>query len=747
MKRTIVLIMLIIIYSCIWSQEFEINKISEIAYAQGNAVADCIQIIDSYLYYMSHNGLEIYEINGDGSITKLSTLAIAKPRSMVIEGQYCFISSGDNFNLNIIPEYYVKINKIDINDVQNPIIVDQLEYSELYEHMGIFKLGSYMLLYWFIGGLVYYDIYNIPDMDYIGQVVTDNYYLPINDSILVKQDGYILTTVQYNPPNEFEIIGTTDVSAYSDGNYTYMHYKVLNDTILSAVNYKNITFWDISDVTNWQYVSRYTLPEGVGMRGNKQYSIMDDNVVIFTSSSLLRLLDISDISNPIEVDSLTNITYYWGRGCDNYISNLYVGTVTDGIQHYVIENNTIEYNDSYFDHIRFFIGNLYDNKIITSTIMEGYYLFDIEDPLNAIDLGEWFSEKYFRLIHKQGGWMVLKDHADLQFEVYDITDLENPFLRNTLSLGNQSNFIETVCIIDEFDSNNIYLVNFITNIFRKFDISEPGEAVELFEYELPSTYQNLTVINSVCYVTYGTSPYELQVISGLDENEPFIANEISNFTENMYLANQNGYLLTRGSEISGDIAQVFQLDNPLQPELYFTPQWGGTINIHDNLIFTLQDYIIGVYENKPNSTEPIAIFNGLNYIYNINIIEHDCTNYLITNEMANIGLFEYTYVPSSVEDKLPKPEITLSNYPNPFNPLTSIVFNLPVEGEVQLDIYNIKGQKVKTFNAFPNRGLGTRSIVWDGTDEDNKPVSSGIYMFQLKVDGKAIASKKCLLLK
>jgi len=39
------------------------------------------------------------------------------------------------------------------------------------------------------------------------------------------------------------------------------------------------------------------------------------------------------------------------------------------------------------------------------------------------------------------------------------------------------------------------------------------------------------------------------------------------------------------------------------------------------------------------------------------------------------------------------------------------------------------------------------SIIWNGTDENNKLVSSGIYMYQLKIDGKAIASKKCLLLK
>ena len=115
--------------------------------------------------------------------------------------------------------------------------------------------------------------------------------------------------------------------------------------------------------------------------------------------------------------------------------------------------------------------------------------------------------------------------------------------------------------------------------------------------------------------------------------------------------------------------------------------------------------------------------------------------------MANIGLFEYTYVPSSAEDELPKAEITLSNYPNPFNPETTISFSVTQNSDfVSLEIYNIKGQKVKKLE-ITNVELGINEVIWNGTDENNKPVSSGVYMYQLKVDGKAIANKKCLLLK
>ena len=749
MKKTIFLLLISVIFSYLIAQEFEINKLGEIAYAQEFRSPEAVQIIDNHLFFLNLNGLEIYEINGDGSLTKLSVLTIETPRSMFIDGQYCFISGSGYDSPYFIPDHHITIYKVDINNVYNPEITAHLEYNEQDHYVGLFKLGNYLVVEWLFYHSsaptdIYYDFYSLPDMNFIGQVLTDNFHRPINDSLLVEQDGYILTTVQYNPPNEFEIVGFTDVSAYSEGIETYDHYKVTNDMTLSAVNVRNITFWDINDPTNWQYISRYSMPENTGMLGNKQYTIMNENAVIF-DPELVRLLDISDISNPVLIDTLAHNMYFYGQGCSNLENNFYVGTVNDGIQHYNIENNLIEYCNSYFDHKRFFIGDIYDNKLIVSTILKAYYLFDIENPINSIDLGEWCEDFRFQLINKQGGWMVLKDYEELRFIINDITDIENPTLRNTLSLGNHNNYLGTVCIIDEFDSNSIYLINHTANIFRKFDISEPGEAVELFEYQLPFLTYNWAIINSICYLTFGSSPYDLLVINGLDENEPYIANEINNFSENEFLDSQEGYLITECYNNDYDKAQVFILDDPLQPAFYFTPQWGGSIEIHDDLIFSKLDHIVGVYENKPNSTEPIAIFSGLNYLYNVELIEHVDTKYLITIEMGNIGLFEYTYIPSFAEDELPKPEFTLSNYPNPFNPETSISFSIPEVSNVELSIFNIKGQKVKQL-VSDQLSAGQHLVIWDGNDSHNKRVSSGIYFYRLETESKTV-TKKMLLLK
>jgi hypothetical protein len=71
------------------------------------------------------------------------------------------------------------------------------------------------------------------------------------------------------------------------------------------------------------------------------------------------------------------------------------------------------------------------------------------------------------------------------------------------------------------------------------------------------------------------------------------------------------------------------------------------------------------------------------------------------------------------------------NFPNPFNPSTKIEFNLPVKSQVELKIYNVRGELVKTL-LNESRVAGTQSVVWDGRNSTGQAVSSGVYFYSLK---------------
>ena len=107
---------------------------------------------------------------------------------------------------------------------------------------------------------------------------------------------------------------------------------------------------------------------------------------------------------------------------------------------------------------------------------------------------------------------------------------------------------------------------------------------------------------------------------------------------------------------------------------------------------------------------------------------------------------------SADENQLSFHDYKLSNYPNPFNPAvtgagrspkTTISFNLTAEDaeSAEIEIYNVKGQKVKQFSDIRNQTSG----VWNGTDDNNQPVSAGIYFYKLKMGEKEISRKMLLL--
>jgi len=99
------------------------------------------------------------------------------------------------------------------------------------------------------------------------------------------------------------------------------------------------------------------------------------------------------------------------------------------------------------------------------------------------------------------------------------------------------------------------------------------------------------------------------------------------------------------------------------------------------------------------------------------------------------------------EADITKPYVTTlkGNYPNPFNPTTTIAFDTHKDGRVAIEIYNIKGQKVKSL-VNEVRAAGSHKIVWNGQDDFGREVGSGIYFYRMQTEGYA-ATKKMLLMK
>ena len=125
---------------------------------------------------------------------------------------------------------------------------------------------------------------------------------------------------------------------------------------------------------------------------------------------------------------------------------------------------------------------------------------------------------------------------------------------------------------------------------------------------------------------------------------------------------------------------------------------------------------------------------------------HNQPDYCIDGDTLTFEVPIVVQVVSAEPEPFTPEEFSLrQNYPNPFNPVTTLRYDLPENGHVNITIYDMLGREVKTL-INQTQDAGYRSIIWDATNDYGKPVSAGIYLYQIQA-GKYINTKKMVLLK
>ena len=185
------------------------------------------------------------------------------------------------------------------------------------------------------------------------------------------------------------------------------------------------------------------------------------------------------------------------------------------------------------------------------------------------------------------------------------------------------------------------------------------------------------------------------------------------------------------------------------------------ISAHHTTISGQYIWLIGDYDNL----DFVAVFNTETYEFNqlnTNITgRRHCGTEVIGNylyvyggniatggpALSSLQYADISYL--SIDDEpnvIPTTSTLFQNYPNPFNPETAISFSIKQNSKIELEIFNIKGQLVKSLiNGQQN--AGNHSVIWNGKDDNGNKVTSGIYLYKLQVNDKSVATRKCLLLK
>jgi subtilisin-like proprotein convertase family protein len=170
-------------------------------------------------------------------------------------------------------------------------------------------------------------------------------------------------------------------------------------------------------------------------------------------------------------------------------------------------------------------------------------------------------------------------------------------------------------------------------------------------------------------------------------------------------------------------------------EVKLTSPGGTTVVLHNRTGGTADD-IVGNYPGTLVVDGPGALADFLG-----ESVVGDWTLTVIDYQFGAMGTFhswglnllvapEVSPVPDDASDGVPAVTRLVGNIPNPFNPQTTVVFELQRAGAVVLDIYDVRGQRVKQL-LRESLGAGRHEIRWDGRDEGGRSVASGVYFCRM----------------
>ena len=333
--------------------------------------------------------------------------------------------------------------------------------------------------------------------------------------------------------------------------------------------------------------------------------------------------------------------------------------------------------------------------------------YDFLNTLTAIEDGKgyWIKVNEADMFSKNGVYLPSE---------YSISMWEN---WNLIGYWLWENSLPEEAFAELIDNNNlVYVTGFSENGFTFYDPNgldflntlttlQNGTAywiklndfVDEFQYPSPSGNSGRQIVRNVnpdiiktnsCMFVNGTISFQ--------DIEPYYESKVNIFTENGLIVGEmeildKGYLLT--GAVYGDDKTTEEIDGAIDGE---------------RLFFKLGNVVL----SSTNIT-----FSG-----DMNLRKVD---------------LHYSEIPS---------EFTLiGNYPNPFNPSTTIRYGLPQEGKVEITISDLLGKEVKSF-LISHKTPGYHSVVWNGKDNQDRRVSAGIYLYRIQMGG-FVQTKKMVLLR
>ncbi len=690
------------------------------SYKSGSVILENILFVNSYLsveYYsiLANGELEFAGYFDENRI--VCDLQIEEAEELL----YVHFASCAQYGPN-------KINAYQIIDGEPVLSFSSNDIPDFYSYKDfVYPVGDYV-------------IFNQPNHapcynKQTGSLESINY--PYQEIIGAYNDVIIEYNVNNSDLNFYKVIDINQPLLLYQYNYNIAEpYRTLtrcfdNEHCL-IIDKTQILVFNIAEEQNINYQCTWTFPFVISNENLKEPVKLENDLMYFGSAfGDSFIYDVSDYNSPVMVNSWFEEDYEASSYCIYESNWLYRTMNLEGIWKFDLNNMPTLQHEEYG----------YSTPSLSAAYFEGSIYRNDWEKVFKID-AETQEEEIISVISLAIGWEYYKFDNLLIIENGGYFDRELTIIDlNSNQIVNQ---IPLTLFLYLAQNGRFFFHN--SNVIEVYEINDNYELIYLTEFSAGDNNLISVYDEDRIWISYSEKDFLFNSVTleiDHDFEDFFSPNSIRLAVPCQY----DDRLLIKDNTNSVRLFDISNLDDPVLLDT-------KTVDYHYSY-FLLEDFILENYPEKPvkiyqkfgdSFTAPLQEYDFDTLIFDIKIDED--RHRIIT---SSYYYFEtYLYEPVEITlNTVPESAISLSNHPNPFNPSTEISFQISEVSEwesAEIIIYNIKGQKVKTLPVSSSQSH-TFSLTWDGTDRNNRKVSSGVYLYQLHTDGKPIANRKMMLLK
>ena len=634
----------------------------------------------------------------------------------------CFQTSGDlpgAFDIYTQGNYsYAAVGTglliLDVSNPVNPVQISFLDFGGIPNFTnGVEVVGNYAYVAATAAGLKIVDI-----SDPANPTITSTYSTPswVRQVKVIGNYAYLLSS--FGPPSLFEVVDIIDPTnpafvgsialskvgrMYINGFYAYIG---IQETFYPTGLVGGLDIIDISDPTDLSIAGSCEIEGGAW-----KVSVDNNFCYVAAKGGGLIVIDVSQPNSPIPVSWYnTGQLAYSVEVIDNYA--------------YVADRN-----------------NLWPNK-------GSLRIVDVTNTSAPVELGVFETGGEARTISIEYPYAYIADG----YNGFCIADISGP--NNITGVGT---YQQTDMYVNDIGVANQYAYIACNDNFQVVDISNPTSPVLMGEIAF-SIARSVFLKDNLAFVSTisgSGSSKGMQIVDISNPTNPIVLGSFASTgqhgTWQTYVLDDLAYLADSQGGLR--IVDISDPTNPVEVGNYSTSGVAASIFVSGSYAYVgilgSMGSIMGVEVidvSDLSNLNIVGYYTLFDQGYDVFVTENIV---YVASGKDGLNILDFTLITGIEPDNefIPVSYMLKQNYPNPFNPATTISFSTTESTEnTEISIYNIKGQKVKTL-IDEKLEAGNHQVVWNGKDEKNKSVSSGIYFYKMECGDKYTGFKKMILMK